>query len=113
MGVELTDKKNIPPKKMTENSNLNIKLDFGGGSEYLFGNKTKIDVSLPQNSKIQDLLNYMREHLLQEREELFYQGKTVRPGILVLVNDTDWECLDNEECELEEGDVISFISTLH
>ena len=92
---------------------LNLKLDFGGGSEYLFGNQTKFDIKLPEKSTLQDLLNYMKKNLLQEREELFYQGDTVRPGILVLVNDTDWEVLGNEEYEVEEGDVVSFISTLH
>lgn len=92
---------------------LKINIDFGGGSEYLFGNQTKFSVSLPENSTIQTLLDYMRQNLLQEREELFYQGNTVRPGVLVLVNDTDWECLGNEETELENNDTVSFISTLH
>lgn len=93
--------------------NLKIKLDFGGGSEYLFGNKTKFDISLPANSTIQDLLDYMRKNLLQERDELFYLENTIRPGILCLVNDTDWEVLGNEEYELEDNDTVSFISTLH
>lgn len=36
-----------------------------------------------------------------------------RPGILVLINDVDWELEGKLEYELEEGDTISFISTLH
>ena len=80
-------------------ADLNIKLDFGGGSEYLFGNQTKFDLQLPEGSTIQHLLDYMRKNLLQEREELFYLENTVRPGVLVLVNDTDWEVLGNEEYE--------------
>ncbi|GAW05864.1 ubiquitin-related modifier 1-like protein [Lentinula edodes] len=40
---------------------------------------------------IEYLLYHLRDHLLQERPELFMEYKTVRPGILVLVNNTDWE----------------------
>lgn len=36
-----------------------------------------------------------------------------RPGILVLVNEVDWELADKENCVLEAGDKVSFISTLH
>lgn len=36
-----------------------------------------------------------------------------RPGILVVVNDTDWELEGEGEYELKDGDVIVFISTLH
>ncbi|GMG56122.1 unnamed protein product [Ambrosiozyma monospora] len=38
---------------------------------------------------------------------------TVTPGILVLVNDTDWELEGELEYVLEDGDLISFTSTLH
>lgn len=41
------------------------------------------------------------------------QGESVRPGILVLVNDTDWELLGELDYELQSKDCISFISTLH
>lgn len=36
-----------------------------------------------------------------------------RPGILVLINDTDWELEDGLEYVLRDGDTIVFISTLH
>lgn len=36
-----------------------------------------------------------------------------RPGILVLVNDTDWELLDGLNCPLKNQDEVVFISTLH
>ena len=38
---------------------------------------------------------------------------TRRPGILVLVNDTDWELEGEGEYALQDGDEIVFISTLH
>ena len=36
-----------------------------------------------------------------------------RPGILVLVNDADWELEGEGEYQLKDGDEIVFISTLH
>lgn len=55
----------------------------------------------------------MKENLLTERLELFMQGESVRPGILVLVNDCDWELLGELDYSIEANDRISFISTLH
>jgi ubiquitin related modifier 1 len=37
----------------------------------------------------------------------------VRPGILVLINESDWELEGELEYSLKEGDTITFISTLH
>lgn len=36
-----------------------------------------------------------------------------RPGILVLINDADWELEGEETYELQQGDNIVFVSTLH
>ena len=36
-----------------------------------------------------------------------------RPGILVLINDVDWELEGEEAYELQPGDNILFVSTLH
>lgn len=36
-----------------------------------------------------------------------------RPGILVLINDTDWELEGEGDYELKDGDQLVFISTLH
>jgi ubiquitin related modifier 1 len=36
-----------------------------------------------------------------------------RPGILVLINDTDWELEGELDYELKNGDEVVFISTLH
>ena len=61
-----------------------------------------------------------------KRKELFVKDDTVysawlflrvtdgrRPGVLVLVNDADWELEGLGEYVLEDGDEIAFISTLH
>ena len=36
-----------------------------------------------------------------------------RPGILVLINDTDWELTGQLQTLVEDGDTVTFISTLH
>lgn len=36
-----------------------------------------------------------------------------RPGILVLINDADWELEGELDYELQDGDEVCFISTLH
>ena len=70
-------------------------------------------VSLPSDFTIRSLLPWITTNLLQERPELFVQGATVRPGILVLVNDADWELMGELDYQIEKGDRITFISTLH
>lgn len=44
---------------------------------------------------------------------MFVQSGSVRPGIIVLVNDTDWELEDTTAYVLQPNDRIAFISTLH
>jgi ubiquitin related modifier 1 len=64
------------------------------------------------------LLFWIKENLLRERPELFLKDPTaskldVRPGILVLINEADWELMGQTDYILEEGDTVAFISTLH
>uniref|UniRef100_A0A4W6C2T5 Ubiquitin-related modifier 1 n=1 Tax=Lates calcarifer TaxID=8187 RepID=A0A4W6C2T5_LATCA len=39
--------------------------------------------------------------------------RTMRPGILVLINDADWELMGELDYQLQDQDNIVFISTLH
>ncbi|KAG8924452.1 Ubiquitin- modifier 1, partial [Tulasnella sp. 408] len=59
------------------------------------------------------LIRWMKENILTERVELFMEGDTVRPGILVMINDVDWELEGEGEYVLQDGDEVVFISTLH
>ncbi|XP_073454096.1 ubiquitin-related modifier 1 isoform X1 [Aquarana catesbeiana] len=75
---------------------IDLVLEFGGGAELLFEGIKKHQVTLPSRSDpwdIKHLLVWIKDNLLKERPELFIQGDTVRPGILVLVNDADWELM--------------------
>lgn len=41
---------------------------------------------------------------------LFYPSK---PGIIIIVNDTDYDVLEGENTVLNDNDNIVFVSTLH
>lgn len=52
----------------------------------------------------------------QSKRDMFVAAESdriVRPGILVLVNEADWELLGEGDAELREGDEVVFVSTLH
>jgi ubiquitin related modifier 1 len=61
----------------------------------LFENKKSISLDLPESvTTLEGLIGHLKQNHLTEKEEMFVQGSSVRPGIIVLVNDTDWELLD-------------------
>ncbi|KAI1792823.1 ubiquitin-like modifier 1 [Ganoderma leucocontextum] len=119
-------------------STISLKIEFGGGLELLFSNQRSHRIDLPalvpapasasaspaspstdnseppkQPADVTYLLLWLRDNLLKEREELFIENGTVRPGVLVLINDTDWELEGEGDYRLKENDEIVFISTLH
>ncbi|KAJ9081571.1 Ubiquitin- modifier 1 [Entomophthora muscae] len=98
---------------------ISIDIQLSGGMELLFGNQSDIKATLPATNSsgnptnMSDLILFTKDNLLTERPELFVSGSTVRPGILVLINDTDWELEGETEYQVQDGDKIVFISTLH
>ncbi|XP_046997364.1 ubiquitin-related modifier 1 isoform X1 [Schistocerca americana] len=99
-----------------ERRSTSRKFVHSGGAELLFDKVKKHTLELPHTDKtwtVRKLLLWIKDNLLKERPELFLQGETVRPGILVLVNDADWELLGELDYELQQGDNVMFISTLH
>jgi len=87
--------------------------------ELLFNKERNHSVSLPSTmpdgspTNVAYLIPWIRDNLLKGNVKLFMEGQTVRPGILVLINDIDWELEDEEEYVLKDEDDIVFISTLH
>lgn len=57
------------------------------------------------------------ENKEEEEEDMWRSVLTAhhrrRPGILVLINDADWELEGEEAYEIQNGDNILFVSTLH
>ncbi|KMT00189.1 hypothetical protein BVRB_1g020060 [Beta vulgaris subsp. vulgaris] len=98
---------------------MQLTLEFGGGLELLCESvkvhKVNVDQADEEKGKLsmKKLLSWVRTNLIKERPEMFMKGDTVRPGVLVLVNDCDWELSGQLDTILEEKDVVVFISTLH
>ena len=90
-----------------------------GGLEIVFNGQRSLRVQLPSSpsspATIASLITYLSEHYLANspKKDLFVLDGTVRPGILVLVNDADWELEGEGACELKNGDEVVFVSTLH
>ncbi|KAG7887915.1 hypothetical protein KL936_003933 [Ogataea polymorpha] len=72
-------------------------------------------VAAQEPPTVKDLMYHITETLLVDKKDfdVFVEDGTIRPGILVLINDTDWELEGEDEYVLQDGDVIAFTSTLH
>jgi ubiquitin related modifier 1 len=97
---------------------VTLHVEFSGGLELLFDGVKEHTISVPvkngsQRVPIANLLLWIRDSLLKERPEMFLKGDSVRPGILVLINDCDWELCGRLDAQVEDGDTVVFISTLH
>jgi ubiquitin related modifier 1 len=87
-----------------------------GGLEILFDNISKHILSFTKddNWTVGRLINHLTTNLMKDpRQELFVVDGNVRPGILVLINDSDWELEGEDGYELKDKDCILFVSTLH
>ncbi|RKP16766.1 ubiquitin related modifier 1, partial [Rozella allomycis CSF55] len=84
-----------------------------GGLETLFSNQRNINLTVPSNTSIAELLTILKTDHLTGKPELFLSGNTVRPGILVLINNCDWELEGEAKYIIQPKDSIVFISTLH
>uniref|UniRef100_A0A1I8BGI4 Ubiquitin-related modifier 1 homolog n=1 Tax=Meloidogyne hapla TaxID=6305 RepID=A0A1I8BGI4_MELHA len=97
-------------------TNTQILLEFAGGLEVIFDGKKECKVELPTTSlTVKNLLEWMQQNILKnnERRDMLIQKDAVRPGVLVLVNQTDWEIIGGMNADLTNGDTVTFISTLH
>jgi hypothetical protein len=65
---------------------------ISGGLELLMKNKVKsITAEFVEDTvSLKAVVNWVKDNLIKERSELFVANGSVRPGILVLVNDCDW-----------------------
>ncbi|EEB08461.1 ubiquitin family protein Urm1 [Schizosaccharomyces japonicus yFS275] len=96
---------------------MSIRVELCGGLDLLFNKQKELTVQLTdigQNATVGDLIQYMTNKIEDESKcELFVMDGSVRPGIIILVNDQDWELLDKEDYVLETKDNVVFVSTLH
>ncbi|CEP02230.1 Ubiquitin-related modifier like protein [Plasmodiophora brassicae] len=94
---------------------MQVLIDLGGGLDVLCGSvKQHVYRSDDGDSTtMHAILEHVKTNVIRERSELFIQRDTVRPGILVLINDADWELEDGIDSTVRDGDRVTFISTLH
>ena len=102
---------------VAQTASLRCKVQFSGGLEMYFNNNREIqlDCNYEQGASftIRNLIEKLRVEQMSDKEEMFVQNGTVRPGIIVLINDTDWELEGTNDYAIENNDTIAFISTLH
>ena len=82
---------------------------FGAG--LLFQGMKKHQVTLPGQEEpwnIQNLLSWVKKNLLKEKPELFIPGDRLQPGILVRMNNTNWEPLGELDYQLQDQDSTLF-----
>lgn len=92
---------------------MKIKVDFNGGLEDLFEKKKMIEIDSEPQITVGELLLILKNQHLKMKPELFLDNQSLKPGILCLINDCDWEIEDKERTILNDQDRVSFISTLH
>lgn len=92
---------------------ISVKIAFSGGLELLFNNRRTLLLTCPSPTSLSQLIEQLSSQCDQSRKELFVKDGSVRPGILVLVNEADWELEGEGAYLVQEGDEILFMSTLH
>ncbi|KAG7008065.1 ubiquitin-related modifier 1 [Physcia stellaris] len=96
-----------------------IVVDFFGGLESLFSNQKQLKLALPAKDEagrpanMDFLIRQLHQKYLRGRKDFFIVDDAVRPGILVLINDADWELEGEGKYELQKDDNVLFVSTLH
>ncbi|EMD90770.1 hypothetical protein COCC4DRAFT_68609 [Bipolaris maydis ATCC 48331] len=105
---------------MSSDDTIPMTVEFSGGLEILFANQKKYDLSLPTKDEsgkptnVAFLVRFLCDNVMKDpRKELFVLDGTVRPGILVLINEADWELEGEDEYQVQKGDHVMFVSTLH
>lgn len=97
---------------------IKVKVEFLGGLDVISSHVREHKVTLPLEegeATMKDLIAHVTTSVITDPKDIpvFIEDDTVRPGILVLINDTDWELEGMEEYVVELGDLFTFTSTLH
>ncbi|KAJ1950398.1 Ubiquitin- modifier 1 [Linderina macrospora] len=98
---------------------INVKVEFTGGLELIMKDKAKqATVTLPaltdgEPTTIRQVILYVRDNLVADKPQLFSTDDTVRPGVLVMINDSDWEVEGDIAYQVQDKDEVIFISTMH
>lgn len=95
-------------------STVSIRVAFSGGLELLFQNQRNLKLQIPEFTTLAELIRLLATTRCDsKRIDLFIKDDTARPGILVLVNESDWELEGEGNYIVQDGDEVLFMSTLH
>ncbi|KAL3425671.1 ubiquitin-like modifier 1 [Phlyctema vagabunda] len=110
----------MPSAEVTTAETIPIVVEFTGGLEMLFSDQRKHKLTVPAKDENEKAVTvgWLVHHLCNEvmkdtRKDMFVLDDHVRPGILVLINDADWELEGEASYALQANDNILFVSTLH
>lgn len=95
---------------------VKVKVEFMGGLDVIFDKQRIHSVIIEgEHVTVKELIDYIVKKMIKNVNdiEVLIENDTIRPGILTLINDADWELEGGEDYILEDGDIISFTSTLH
>jgi ubiquitin related modifier 1 len=93
---------------------MKIKVELGGGLEILFDKQKNLEINVEKNDvTIKDVIIELYSKIKEKKELFATSDGIIKPGIIVLYNDSDWEIYEKENTKLENNDIICFISTLH
>ena len=93
-----------------------MQIEFSGGLETAFGGERSLTIDTGVDIvPLQQIIDRLAGIVKARNGDLtvFLQDGLVRPGILVLINDMDWELLEKEDTLVGPNDVVHFNSTLH
>ncbi|CAK9435600.1 uncharacterized protein LODBEIA_P03270 [Lodderomyces beijingensis] len=97
---------------------IKVKVEFLGGLDVISSSVRQHKATLPYEegeATMKQAIEWITHNLITDPKDtpVFIEDGTVRNGILVLINDTDWELEGMEDYVVENGDVLTFTSTLH
>lgn len=95
---------------------MDVTLEFCGGAETHAHGEKFIQLSFNEQSEVTvgDILKKIRdENMLLDVDNLIESNESVKAGVLVLINDADWDLFDGPNYIVGRKDRITFISTLH
>ncbi|EAL51695.1 Urm1 (Ubiquitin related modifier), putative [Entamoeba histolytica HM-1:IMSS-B] len=87
-----------------------VKIELSGGLEY-DAKTTHFEIEIGNIKTMRDVIHKIKE--IQTGLAPIFTEESVIPGIIVLINDADWELVGMLDSEVHDGDVISLISSIH
>jgi ubiquitin related modifier 1 len=83
---------------------MRLTVELAGGLHLLFDQKKSVTLEFDASVvSVRRVIGALRDGHLKTTPELFLAGDSVRPGILVLVNEVDWELEGLLDAEVKEG----------